>query len=412
LFEIIKSPVFDAVGELVGVMGTGRNITERRAGEVALAQALEQQRMFELCISKLNDAVIISRVQPFEDPDPRIVFVNDAFERMTGYSRSEVMNQNPELLQGPDTQLSEQERMRLCLSQWQPAHAELIYYKKDGQQFWSEIDTVQMAYDLGWFRIAVMRDISERKNIEAEMLHICDRALEASRLKSEFLSTISHEMRTPMNGVLGMAQVLQDTPLTDTQQKYMGHIVSAAQDYMQVIDKALDFSKLDSGQLTIESLPFALQPMLQGIDELMRTKAVAKQLALHITQDAELPSRLLGDERRLRQCLLAMLDNAVKFTSKGSVVLDIKTLHCNGGEPALRFAVTDTGIGLSESDRSRLFHPFVQGDGSKTRRYGGIGLGLVICQQLVELMHGRMGVDSTPGQGSTFWFELPLREAP
>lgn len=413
LFEIIKTPVYDAHGQVSGVQGIGRDITQRRAAETALQEANEQRRLLELCIPKLNEMVVITEAQTIDLPGPRIVFVNDAFERMTGYSRGEAMGQSPRLLQGPKTDRSELDRVRKALLSGQPVQVELLNYKKNGEEFWSEIQIVPVADDTAsithW--IAVERDVTQRKAAEAEMLFICDRALEASRLKSEFLSTISHEMRTPMNGVIGMAHVLQGTDLSELQQMYVGHIVSAAQDYMQVIGKALDFSKMDTGKLVIECRPFDLLAMIQGVKDATQPKADAKQLALQITRDANLPTTLLGDERRLRQCLMFLLDNAVKFTAKGSAALEVKAVCWDGDVPAVRFAVTDTGIGLSDSDRLRLFRPFVQGDGSPTRRYGGVGLGLVICQQLIELMQGRLGVQSTPGEGSTFWFEVSLRAA-
>jgi PAS domain S-box-containing protein len=391
---------------------TGYHTERQRDAESAVTKAEGQRRILELCIAKLDEAVVITQIEPFEAPHPRIVFVNDAFERITGYSRSEVLGKSPSLLQGEKTQHSELERMRQGVSQWQPVHVELIAYKKNGQEYWVEIDIVQVASDMGWFRISVQRDISARKAAEADMLAMIGRAQEASRLKSEFMTSISHEMRTPMNGVIGMAQVLQGTPLDDQQQTYLGYIVSSAQDYMHVINQALDFSKLDSGQLVIDNLPFEFQPMLDALEAAIRSKAEAKKLTLQMKPAADLPRKLLGDVQRLHQCVLALLDNAVKFTAKGGVVLDVKAVQWAGQVPALRFAVTDSGIGLSEADRACLFHPFVQVDGSISRRYGGIGLGLIICQQLVALMQGRMGVQSTPGEGSTFWFELPLRATP
>ena len=410
LFEIIKTPVFGAASQITGVQGVGRDITERRAAEQALGAANAQSHLLELCIAQLHEAVVITKVEPFGEPRPRIVFVNDAFERMTGYSRSESLGQSPRrLMQGPNTQSEVLDCMNHGLAGWQPVHAELIYYKKNGDASWTEMDIVQFASDLGWFRVSVHRDISARKAADAELLYICDRAREASSLKSEFLSAISHEMHTPMNAVIGMGQLLQRSELTDTQRLYVDHIVAGAQDYMLVIDKVLDFSKLESGQLTIDCLPLELRPLLEGIESLISPKAAAKQLALHFTVDAGLPARLLGDEDRLRQCLLILLDNAVKFTPRGSIGVTVSAVFWEGQVPAMRVAVTDTGIGLSDSDRGRLFHPFVQGEGAITRRYDGIGLGLVICQQLIELMAGCFGVDSTFGDGSTFWFELPLR---
>ncbi len=412
LFEIIKSPVYEAGGKLTGLQCIGRDITLRRAAQSAYKETEAQRRMLELCVAKITDAVVITEIISFEEPHPRIVFVNDAFERMTGYSRAEALGKSPKyLLQSANTQHNELERMSQDLAQWQPVHAELIFRKKNGEESWTEIDIVQVASDMGWFRISVQRDISARKAADAEMLAMIDHAREASRLKSEFLSSISHEMRTPMNAVIGMANLLLDTQLDPQQATYANYIASAGQDYMQVIEKALDFSQLESGALAMDSLPFELQPMLKSIELLTRPKTDAKKLTLLITQDANLPAKLMGDERRLRQCLLLLLENALKFTSKGGISLAAAAVQWEGQAPAVRFEVTDTGIGLTESDRSRLFHSFVQGDGSMTRRYGGIGLGLVICRQLVELMQGRIGVDSEPGKGSSFWLELPLKAA-
>jgi len=411
LFEVVKTPVLSAVGDIMGVQGIARNITERRAVEDELMAANAQRRMLELCIAKLNDVVVITEAEPIDMPGPRVVFVNDAFERMTGYSRAETLGQSPRKLQGAKTQRSELDRIRQAIAQWKPVHAELINYKKSGEAFWVELDIVPVANEVGWYThwIAVQRDITQRKAADAEMLLICDRAMEASRLKSEFLSSISHEMRTPMNGVIGMAQVLQGTPLTDTQQMYVAHIVRAAQDYTQVIEKALDFSKASAGNLAIDSRPLELLPLLQACEQAMINPAQAKKLQLQMVLDPHLPNTVLGDERRLKQCVMILLDNAVKFTAQGYIELRVHVVDADRQVRSLRFEVCDTGIGLSKSDHERLFYPLVQGDGSITRRYGGVGLGLVLCKQLVELMQGRIGVDSTKGQGSTFWFELPLR---
>jgi len=411
LFEIIKTPVYDASGQLVGVQGIGRDITARRKAETALHQAQQQQRLLEICIAKLNDVVVITEAEPFERPGPRILFVNDAYERVTGYSSAEALGQTPRQLQGPKTQPAEIARIKKALRTWQPVQAELINYKKNGDEFWNEISISPVADEKGWFThwISIQRDITARKKAEAETLALLERAQEASRLKSEFLSSISHEMRTPMNAVIGLGHLLQDSELSSQQTMFVNHIVSAAQDYMQVIDKALDFSQMESGRMAIDTKDIALRPMLQSLERMTASKASGKKLSLQCTVEEALPTHILGDERRINQCLQILLDNALKFTSNGGIALNVKSTT-EGAQPWIRFEVKDTGIGLSEVVRERLFHPFVQGDGSTTRKFGGIGLGLVVCRQLVELMQGRLGLHSTPGQGSTFWFELPLKD--
>ncbi len=410
LYEIIRSPIRDVTGKLTGLQCVARDITERRAAETALAAADSHRRMLELCIAKLNDVVVITEADAVDEPGPRIVFVNDAFEQLTGYSRDEVIGQSPRLLQGAKTRRSELSRIRDALRAWKSVQTELINYKKNGDEYWTEINITPVADATGRFTrwIAVQRDITARKKVDAEMLLMCDRANESSRLKSEFLSAISHEMRTPMNAVLGMAQLLLKTPLTNRQTLYVNHIFEAATNYVQVINKALDFSSMEGGHLVIEWLPFDLRALMATLELFTAPKAQAKRLTLHCTIDHTLPQQLQGDERRLRQCLLILLDNAVKFTAKGGIVLNARAVS-RLGQVWLRLEVTDTGIGLGDEVRERLFHPFVQGEGGMTRQYSGIGLGLVVCRQLVELMQGRMDVDSTPDRGSTFWLELPIR---
>jgi signal transduction histidine kinase len=256
----------------------------------------------------------------------------------------------------------------------------------------------------------LQEEITERKLIAEALTQARDAALQAAQLKSEFLNNVSHEIRTPMNGIIGMTALLLETSLTAEQQEYADMVHMSADNLCTLLNDILDFSKIEAGQMTLETLDFNLPTVVQDVIGLLAHAAQAKHLALttHIADDV--PALVRGDAERLRQVLINLVGNAIKFTEQGTVTVHVVRERETTTHTLVRFIVHDTGIGIAKTDQQRIFQAFVQADGSSTRQYGGTGLGLAMSKRLVELMEGSIGFESTPGQGSTFWFILPYSQ--
>lgn len=377
-----------------------REIDERQHIERALR---DSEARFRHLIEGSRQGIVILR-------DSRPLFFNDAWADVHGYTREEILRlPSLRVLVAPhDWPRIEGYRVARLRGEEAPTDYEYQAVRKDGSLVWLENRVRVIQWDGAPAVQGVLVDVTSRKEAEAAMQSAKEAAEAASLSKSEFLATVSHEIRTPMNGVLGMTELLLTMGLTQQQRQCAEMVRRSGQTLLAIVDEILDFSKIEAGKLTLEQVEFAFHDTVQEVAVLFSEQAHAKGLELACLIHADVPPTVRGDPLRVRQILSNLVSNAVKFTNQGEVVVTADLIEQAAESVTLRCTVRDTGIGIAPEAQARIFEAFIQADGSTTRRFGGTGLGLAICHRLVTLMGGQFGVESVPGEGTTFWFVLTL----
>ncbi len=389
----------DDAGRPLRMLGTVADVTARKETEMRLAEREAHLR----AILDHSPALIF-----LKDPAGRYLDVNRQFEQTFHLTKDHVIGRTDAELFAPAQAAAFQVNDRLVLDVKRPLRFEEVVAHPDGVRTSIVLKFPLLTPDRVPYAIGgIATDITERKRAEQALAVARDQAMEAARIKTEFLATMSHEIRTPLNGVLGMTELLLETSLTDEQRDFVGTARSCGRHLLALIEDILDYSTIEAGRVVLESRDVDVRSLAEGVLDQLAEGLGPKRLKLLWQVDSSVPPLLRGDPDRLRQVLENLLNNAVKFTAEGQVGLYLAVVHETEHAVLLRGEVTDTGIGIGPLGRQKLFQPFSQVDGSSSRNYGGTGLGLAICKRLVTLMQGDIGVESDD-RGSRFWFTVRL----
>jgi len=384
IVEVSNTPL-QLDGEIF-LYNSSRDITERKKIEAELRRLNEAVRQCAEAIIVFNPLFIIE-------------FANPAFEKLFGYSQSELKGQNLSMMLPEDPVLRAENGQKSGFFQ-----GEVLRRAKDGQNIPILLKVAPLNDDHGTpiGFVAAMTDLTELKHAQWQ-------AESSNRAKSGFLANMSHELRTPMSGIIGLTHLLRSENLPDQTRERVDAIARSAQRLLGLLNDILDISKIEAGKIALEYIPFSLKRLIEDTSAMLRPAAETKGLVFSVQAAADLPQNFAGDPLRIGQMLLNLIGNAIKFTESGSILVVVEAADSARDSAFLRFSVTDTGIGLSPGQQENLFQPFQQADGSTTRKYGGSGLGLAIVKQMAALMGGQVGVESSLGSGSKFWFTLKLQ---
>lgn len=415
-FDTVIAPFHDSAGNIERLVALRTDISDRKAAE---AERHRVNVMLNNVLKAASEFAIIAT-----DTLGQVTIFNAGAERMLGYKHGEMLDQSPLKLFNHE-QISERAKMLNGLYHTNVMGFETLVYR-------SKLETAERR-DWDWYRkdgsvvpvslvvtsirderrniegyLMVAQDIGRQKEFEQHLMTAKQAAEQAAKAKGQFLANMSHEIRTPMNAVLGMLQLVQQTNLSPRQGDYVTKAFSAAKSLLGLLNDILDFSKIDAGKLDLDPYPFSLEELMCDLAVVLSGNLGSKPVELMYDIDTRLPAEVVGDALRLQQVLINLAGNAIKFTDQGHVLVRVSELMRGGNHIKLRFCVEDTGIGISKEQQARIFDSFTQAEASTTRRFGGTGLGLVICKRLVAMMGSELSLDSTPNRGSRFWFDVEL----
>lgn len=386
--------------------GIVRDVSERKQAEQALRESEEQARKLSLVAARTDNAVVIT------DRMGCVEWVNEGFTRISGYEPKDIIGKTPgALLQRDDVDKDATTRIKRAMLNGRGFHEELLNYSNSGTPYWISMDAQPIFDESGEVQqyIAIEQDITERRQREEDLEEARLRAEEASKAKSKFLAMMSHEVRTPLNGVIGALGLLRETDLNEQQHRYAETSRTSAESLLAIINDILDYSKMEAGKLDLEFTSFDVRDLIQSVKDTFSVRFAEKSLELRTEVDPTIPAFVVGDPARTRQILVNLVGNALKFTERGRVELDARALSKGTNCVTVEFAVKDTGIGIAPDQQTHLFEEFSTGASPVSGVSEGTGLGLAISKRLISIMGGEIGLQSAPEIGSRFWFQIPYR---
>jgi len=392
--SVMKSVLKNEQGDVTKQIRIITDITEQKE----TAAQLEQ---LSLVASSTTSGIVIN------DKHGMVEWVSQAFEDITGYSLKDVQDKHlGDVLKGELTDVAMIEQARQLSRAKRSFEVDLLVYRKDGKPLWISVINSVILDDKNEVEkyIEVIIDISDKKRAELQLIEAKEEALQLSRAKDMFISVMTHEIRTPLNAVIGMSRLLLEENPLDSQKENLDILKFSAENLMSLINDVLDFTKIETGNIELESTALNLRELIEGVTKSMQFRVSDKKIYLKHAIDKDIPAIVMGDRTRICQILLNLAGNSVKFTEDGGITIDLKVIEQTQNNVTIRFAVNDTGIGIAADKIDTIFESFKQAEADTTRKYGGTGLGLAITKKLVELHGSKIHVDSTPGKGSNFWF--------